>query len=47
MIEFNSTDIILIKTYTSDILGIGYGQSLVWLWNDTAAIVSYTSAISP
>ncbi|CAF0920691.1 unnamed protein product [Adineta steineri] len=47
MIEFISTDIILIKSYISDVLGVGYGQSLVWLSNDTCAIVSLTRAISP
>ena len=47
LVEYNSTNIILIRTYFSDTLGIGYGQSLIWLWNYTAAIVSYTRAVSP
>jgi hypothetical protein len=47
LIEYNSTDIILIQTYFSDILGIGYGQSLIWLWNNITAIVSYMQAVSP
>ena len=47
LVKFNLTDIILIETYLSGTLGIGYGQSLVWLWDDTAAIVSYAQPVLP
>ena len=47
LVKFNLTEIILIATYVSGTLGIGHGQSLVWLWNNTAAIVSYAQAVSP